>query len=69
MESKFTKEQFLESKQFEQEERYLLEVLLEENKTYTMKEVKELLKKEKKIIFQSLLIQIYDLPYGKVRKL
>ena len=30
---------------------------------------KKLLKKEKKIIFQSLLIQIYDLPYGKVRKL
>lgn len=48
MESKFTKDQFLASKQFEQEERYLLEVLLEENKTYTMKEVKELLKKEKK---------------------
>ena len=48
MESKFTKEQLLKSKQFEQEERYLLEVLLEENKTYTMKEVKELLKKEKK---------------------
>ncbi len=48
MESKFTKDQFLDSKQFEQEECYLLEVLLEENKTYTMKEVKELLKKEKK---------------------
>ena len=48
MESKFTKDQFLDSKQLEQEERYLLEVLLEENKTYTMKEVKELLKKEKK---------------------
>lgn len=48
MESKFIKEQFLDSKQFEQEERYLLEVLLEENKTYTMKEVKELLKKEKR---------------------
>ena len=48
MTSKFTKKQFLNSRQFEQEERYLLEVLLEENKTYTMKEVKELLKKEKK---------------------
>lgn len=48
MESKFTKDQFLDSKQLEQEERYLLEVLLEENKTYTMKEVKELLKKEKR---------------------
>ena len=48
MESKFTKDQFLDSKQFEQEERYLLEVLLEENKTYTMKEVKELLKRKRK---------------------
>ena len=48
MESKFTKDQFLDSKQFEQEERYLLDVLIEENKTYTMEEVKELLKKEKK---------------------
>ena len=48
MESKFRKDQFLDSKQFEQEERYLFEVLLEENKTYTMKEVKELLKKEKR---------------------
>lgn len=48
MTSKFTKEQFLNSRQFEKEERYLLEVLLEENKTYTMKEVKELLKKEKR---------------------
>lgn len=48
MVSKFIKEQFLQSKQFEQEERYLLEVLLEENKTYTMKEVKDLLKREKK---------------------
>lgn len=34
-----------------------------------MEAAKKLLKKEKKIIFQSLLIQIYDLPYGKVRKL
>lgn len=48
MASKFTKEQLLNSKQFEQEERYLLSVLLADEKTYTMKEVKDLLKKEKK---------------------
>lgn len=48
MASEFTREQFLKSSQFEQEERYLLEVLLEENKTYTIKEVKDLLKKEKR---------------------
>ncbi|MBC8581372.1 hypothetical protein [Zhenhengia yiwuensis] len=47
MANKFTKEQFLESKQFEQEERYLLTALLEAGKIYSMKEVKELLKKEK----------------------
>ena len=47
MTNKFTKEQFLESEQFEQEERYLLTVLLEDGKIYSMKDVKELLKKEK----------------------
>ena len=48
MASKFTKEQFLNSKQFEQEEHYLLTVLLEDERTYSVKEVKELLKKEKR---------------------
>lgn len=48
MVSKFTKKQFLKSKQFEQEELYLLAVLLEDSSTYSIKEVKDLLKKEKK---------------------
>ena len=48
MANKFTKEQLLGSKQFEQGEHYLLAVLLEDGKAYSIKEVKDLLKKEKK---------------------
>lgn len=47
MANKFTRQQLLQSKQFEQSERYLLAVLLEEGKSYSVQETKALLKKEK----------------------